>query len=161
MSNLDRYTYKLLWAVEVRGWGCFGYPVQLLHPSRSLEPLPHVDWGNLEVRKNKFPRAGTCSRHVPTTMQVPHNCSSRRTAIASSRAGRIVANPSRLLVLLAQTFLLLLAHPYLKASLSLKNAPLKMLGHSLTTPSPVEWRLRIWFREIISGRDCERPGTYI
>lgn len=74
------HTNELQWAVGSSRvvWprlGCFGYPVQLLHPSRSLEPLPHVDWGNLEVvRKNKFPRAGTCSRHVPTTMQVPHNC---------------------------------------------------------------------------------------
>lgn len=109
------------WKFEYgQGWGCFGYPVQLLHPSRSLEPLPHVDWGNLEVRKNKFPRAGTCSRHVPTTMQVPPQLSpSRRTAMASSRAGRRIEPQSSVSSLLAQTFLFLLAHPYLKASLSL------------------------------------------
>lgn len=53
--------------------------MQLIHPLRSLEPLPHVDWGNLKVRKNKFPRhfiQGTCSPAWPCSNHnagPPHN----------------------------------------------------------------------------------------
>lgn len=123
------------WKFEYgQGCGCFGYPVQLLHPSRSLEPLPHVDWGNLEVRKNKFPRAGTCSRHVPTTMQVPPQLSpSRRTAMASSRAGEPQSSVS-----FSCPDIFVLARTPLSQRLSLKNAPPKMLGHSLVIFSPAE-----------------------